>query len=55
MPRDLHHDFRKNGGSRGKAAQLAAHGSDRTTRVYDRSDEPVTLDEIERVNCRSEN
>lgn len=46
-------NFRKNGGSRGKAAQLAAHESERTTRLYDRSDDPVTLDEIERVNYRS--
>ncbi len=43
-------NFRKNGGSRAKAAQLAAHESERTTRLYDRSDDPVTLDEIERVN-----
>jgi site-specific recombinase XerD len=47
-------NFRKNGGSRGKAAQLAAHESERTTRLYDRSDDPVTLDEIERVNYRSD-
>jgi site-specific recombinase XerD len=46
-------NFRKNGGSRGKAAQLAAHESERTTRLYDRSDDPVTLDEIERVNYRA--
>jgi integrase/recombinase XerD len=37
-----------------KAAQLAAHESERTTRLYDRSGDPVTLDEIERVNYRSE-
>ena len=36
-------NFRKNGGSSGKAAQLAAHESERTTRLYDRSDDPVTL------------
>ncbi len=28
--------------------------SERTTRLYDRSDDPVTLDEIERVNYRSD-
>jgi hypothetical protein len=39
---------------RGKAAQLAAHESERTTRLDDRSDDPVTRDEIERVNYRSE-
>lgn len=47
-------NFRKNGGSRGKAAQLASHESERTTRLYDRSDDPVTLDEIERVNYRTD-
>lgn len=46
-------NFRRNGGSRGKAAQLAAHADERTTRLYDRSDDPITLDEIERVNYRS--
>jgi len=33
-------------------AQLACHESERTTRMYDRSDDPVTLDEIERVNYK---
>jgi site-specific recombinase XerD len=47
-------NFRRNGGSRGKAAQLACHESERTTRMYDRSDDPVTLDEIERVNYKSD-
>ena len=47
-------NFRKNGGSRSKAADLAAHASERTTRLYDRGDDPITLDEIERVNYRSE-
>lgn len=47
-------NFRKNGGSRSKAADLAAHASERTTRLYDRSDDPITLDEIERVNYRSD-
>ena len=46
-------NFRRNGGSRSKAAQLACHESERTTRMYDRSDDPVTLDEIERVNYRT--
>jgi len=39
---------------RPKAAQLACHESERTTRMYDRSDDPITLDEIERVNYRTE-
>lgn len=47
-------NFRKNGGSRGKAAQLAAHESERTTRLYDRSEDPVTIAEIERVNYQTE-
>lgn len=47
-------NFRRRGGSRSKAAQLAAHASERTTALYDRSDDPVTIDEIERVNYRSD-
>jgi hypothetical protein len=31
---------------------LAAHESERTTKLYDRRDDKVTLDEIERINYR---
>lgn len=37
-------NFRENGGSRSKAADLASHVSD----------DPIPLDEIERVNYRSD-
>jgi integrase len=43
-------NFRKNGGSRGKAAQLAAHESERTTRLYDRRKDDLTVAGIERIS-----
>jgi site-specific recombinase XerD len=46
------HTFRaylKNGGTLEKAAQMANHASTRTTQLYDRRAEEVTLDEVERV------
>jgi hypothetical protein len=39
----------KNGGTLEKAAQMANHASTRTTQLYDRRAEEVTLDEVERV------
>lgn len=41
--------FRHNGGSLEKAAQIAAHESTDTTKLYDRSADTLTLDEIERI------
>jgi integrase len=38
-----------NGGTVEKAQQLAAHESPRTTKLYDRSQDEVSLDEIERI------
>jgi integrase/recombinase XerD len=38
-----------NGGIVEKAKQLAAHESPRTTKLYDRSIDEVSLDEVERV------
>jgi site-specific recombinase XerD len=38
-----------NGGTLEKAQQMAAHESPRTTKLYDRTNDPVTLDEVERV------
>ena len=46
-------NFRRNGGSRSEARKLAAHESENTTRMYDRSEDPILLSEIERVNYRS--
>ena len=42
-------NFIENGGSVEKAQQIAAHRDVRTTKLYDRSSEELTLDEIERV------
>ncbi len=42
-------DFLKNGGTLERAAQMANHASTRTTQLYDRRAEEVTLDEVERV------
>ena len=41
--------YLKNGGTLEKAAQMANHSSTRTTQLYDRRTEEVTLDEVERV------
>ncbi|MBX9626134.1 MAG: site-specific integrase [Gemmataceae bacterium] len=42
-------NFLENGGTVEKAQQIAAHESPRTTKLYDRTDDRLTLDEIERV------
>ncbi len=41
--------YLKNGGTLEKAAHMANHASTRTTQLYDRRAEEVTLDEVERV------
>ena len=41
--------YLKNGGTLEKAAAMANHASTRTTQLYDRRQDEVTLDEIERV------
>jgi hypothetical protein len=41
--------YRKNGETLKKAAQMANHASTRTTQLYDRRSDEVTLDEVERV------
>ena len=41
--------YLKNGGTLEKAAAMANHASTRTTQLYDRRAEEVTLDEVERV------
>jgi hypothetical protein len=38
-----------NGGTIEKAQQIAAHESPKTTKLYDRTSDQVTLDEIERI------
>jgi site-specific recombinase XerD len=41
--------YLKNGGTLEKAAQMANHASTRTTQLYDRRREELTLDEVERI------
>jgi integrase len=41
--------YLKNGGTLEKAAQMANHASTRTTQLYDRRADEVSLDEVERV------
>ena len=42
-------EYLRNGGTIEKAAQIAAHESTRTTQLYNRTDDEVNLDEIERI------
>jgi integrase/recombinase XerD len=42
--------FLKNGGTLEQAQQIAAHASPKTTMLYDRSGDDISLDEIERVH-----
>ena len=41
--------YLKNGGALERAASMANHASTRTTQLYDRRDDAVTLDEVERI------
>ncbi len=41
--------YLQNGGTLEKAQQIAAHESARTTKLYDRSSDQITLDEVERI------
>ena len=41
--------YLQNGGTVEKAQQIAAHESPRTTKLYDRTNDEVSLDEIERI------
>ena len=41
--------YRSNGGTLEHAQQIAGHASPRTTKLYDRTADTVTLDEIERI------
>src|SRR5580700_10900929 len=42
--------YLKNGGTLEKAAQMANHASTRTTQLYDRRRDELTLDEVERIS-----
>jgi hypothetical protein len=41
--------YLENGGSLETAAHIAAHESPRTTKLYDRTADNITLEEIERI------
>jgi integrase/recombinase XerC len=41
--------YLKNGGALERAAAMANHASTRTTQLYDRRGDKITLDEVERV------
>ena len=41
--------YLENGGVLEKAAAMAAHASTRTTQLYDRRDDSLTLDEFEKI------
>jgi cytochrome c biogenesis protein ResB len=41
--------YMENGGSLETAAHIAAHESPRTTKLYDRTADNITLEEIERI------
>jgi integrase len=41
--------YLKNGGTLEKAAAMANHASTRTTQLYDRRHDEVSLDEVERI------
>lgn len=41
--------YLENGGTIEKAQQIAAHESPRTTKLYDRTGDEITLDEVERI------
>jgi len=41
--------YLQNGGTLEKAQQMAAHESPRTTKLYDRTDDEMSLDEVEKV------
>jgi len=42
-------DYLKNGGTLEKAQYMAAHESPRTTKLYDRRQDEISLDEVERI------
>ena len=41
--------YLENGGTLENAQQIAAHESARTTKLYDRTSDTITLDEIEKI------
>jgi integrase/recombinase XerD len=44
-----YHRVSRAGGTLEDAQAMAAHESPRTTKLYDRTDDEITLDEVERI------
>ena len=42
-------EYMRNGGTLEKAQQMAAHASSKTTNMYNRVNDAVSLDEVERI------
>jgi hypothetical protein len=42
-------EYLDNGGSLENAQAMAAHESPRTTKLYDRTDDQITLEEVEKI------
>ncbi len=42
-------NYLEHGGTLEKAQQMAAHESPKTTKLYDRTSDQITLDEVERI------
>ena len=42
-------NYLEHGGTLEKAQKMAAHESPKTTKLYDRTDDSITLDEVERI------
>ena len=51
LPRHRHHRLTEAGGTLENAQAMAAHESPRTTKLYDRTDDEITLDEVERITA----
>jgi len=49
VPRDSITLYMQNGGQLAEAQKLAGHADPRTTKLYDRSSDQVSLTEIERI------
>jgi hypothetical protein len=49
LPGDRDPAYLKNGGTLEKAAAVTNHASTRTTQLYDRRRDEVSLDEVERI------
>jgi hypothetical protein len=49
LPRHGDHSYLEAGGTLENAQAMAAHESARATKLYDRTGDEITLDEIERI------